>query len=94
MTSDRSLAYGRAMKILADLSASKLHADEEQAIRDAADALFFCEGLASDHEARRALDSLEELTDRLIENGRLLPETGGRLIADVQACGPLLPALR
>ena len=79
------------MKVIADLSASKLHANEEQAIRDAADALFFCENLTEDSEARRTLDALEQVLDHMVEADRLLPETAGRLIADVQACGPLVP---
>ena len=91
MTGDRSQAYGRVMKALSDLSGSKLHSTEEDTIRDAADALFFCEDLAADADARQALEALERLTDALIESERLLPETAGRLVADVQACGPLLP---
>jgi hypothetical protein len=91
MTSDRSQAYGRVTKLVDDLSGSKLHASEQQTIRDAADALFFCEDLSADIEARRALDALEELIDGLLESERFTPETAGRLQADVQSCGPLLP---
>lgn len=95
MTSERSQAYGRVTKLVDDLSASKLHPAEQQTIRDAADALFFCEDLAADAEARRALDALERLIDNLLESERFTPETAGRLQADVEACGPLLPiALR
>ncbi len=82
-------------KALADLGPSKLHANEQQIIRDAADALFFCEDLAADAEARRALDALERLIDNLLDSERFTPETAGRLQADVEACGPLQPvALR
>ena len=45
MTSERSQAYGRVTKLMDDLSASKLHASEQQIVRDAADSLFFCEDL-------------------------------------------------
>ena len=43
------------MKILRDLSESKLHADEQQTVREAADSLIFCENLADDHAAEQAL---------------------------------------
>ena len=92
MNSGRSQAYGRVVKALDDLSASKLHDAEQETIRTAADALFFCEDLSADAEARAAVGALEILVDSLIESERLLPETGGRLLADVQACGPVVPA--
>ena len=79
------------VKTLDDLSASKLHPAEQQTVRDAADALFFCEDLGGDSEAERALAALDELADRLASSQRLLPETADRLRADVQACGPLAP---
>lgn len=79
------------MKMLADLSASKLHPDEQDVVREAADALFFCEDLASDPPAEQALADLYELVDRLMESERLIPETAGRLTAAVEACGPLMP---
>ena len=91
MNSDRSLAYMRVVKTLDDLAGAKLHDDELQLFREAADSVLFCQNLATDAEARRALDSAEGLADRLIENGRMLPETAGRLLADLQSCGPLLP---
>ena len=91
VNSDRSLAYMRLVKTIDDLSGAKLHADEQQLIREAADSLLFCQSLATDAEARRGLDAVETLADRLIENGRMLPETAGRLLADLQSCGPLLP---
>ncbi len=80
------------MKMLEDLSASKLHPDEQDVVREAADALFFCEDLESDPAAEQALADLYELVDRLMESERLIPETAGRLTAAVEACGPLMPA--
>lgn len=94
MTSERSQAYGRVTKLVDDLSASKLHASEQQTIRDAADALFFCEDISADAEARRALDALESLIEGLLESERFTPETAGRLRADVEGCGPLPLAVR
>jgi hypothetical protein len=92
MTSERSQAYGRVTKLVEDLSASKLHASEQQTIRDAADALFFCEDLTADPDARVALDAVEGLIDRLVENERFTPETAERLRADLDGCGPMVPA--
>ncbi len=92
MTSERAQAYGRMVNTIQDLGATKLHTDEQQTVRDAADALFFCEDLAADRPAREALDAFHRLVDRLVESERLLPETAGRLAADVEACGPLVPA--
>jgi hypothetical protein len=92
MTSDRSQAYGRVTKLLDDLSASKLHPAEQQTVRDAADALFFCEDLSADTDARAALDALERLIDGLVESERFTTETADRLRADVEGCGPLQTA--
>ena len=92
MNSERAQAYGRVTKLVDDLSASKLHPAEQQTVRDAADALFFCEDLDTDVEARRALAAFEQLVDSMVENERFTPETGGRLQADVEACGPLVPS--
>ena len=80
------------MKTLTDLSASKLHADAQHVVREAADALFFCEDLASDPPAEQALVNFYELVERLLESERLLAETAGRLTAQVEACGPLVAA--
>jgi hypothetical protein len=94
MTSERAQAYGRVTKLVDDLSGSKLHPSEQQTIRDAADAMFFCEDLTADADARRALDALEQLIDGLLDSERFTPETAGRLQADVEGCGPLQPVAR
>ena len=80
------------MKALEDLSASKLHPAEQDVVREAADALFFCEDLASDPPAEQALLDFYELVERLLESERLSAETAGRLTAQVEACGPLVAA--
>jgi len=54
VTGERAQAYGRVVKRLDELSAGKLRPAEQQIVRDAADALFFCEDLASDLAAREA----------------------------------------
>ena len=84
MTSERSQAYGRVMKTLADIGPAKLHADEQELIRDAADALFFCE----DASAEQALNRVDELAGRLVDSDRLLAETADQLLRDLEDCGP------
>lgn len=91
VTCERAQAYGRVVKRLDDLSAGKLRPAERQIVRDAADALFFCEDLASDLAAREARAALHTLSDHLVESDRLLPETAEALVSDVEGCGPLAP---
>jgi hypothetical protein len=88
VTSDRSEAYGRVMKTLADLGVAKLHGPEEATLREAADCLFFCEDFAADASAHEALAKAGRLRARLVEAERLTPETLDRLLFDIQACGP------
>jgi hypothetical protein len=79
------------METIGDAEGTTLHAEEVQMIREAADALLFCEDLEADHAAVEALDAFHGLTDQLLENGRMTSERVGRLTADVEACGPLAP---
>jgi hypothetical protein len=72
------------MKTLADLGPAKLHADEQELIREAADALFFAE----DAGGEQALDRVDELAGRLVDSERLLPETADQLLRDLEDCGP------
>jgi hypothetical protein len=89
MTADRSRAYTELMAAVADLSAAKLHPDEQAAIREAADALLFAEDVTRDDEARAALDRADDVVERLVEAERLLPETGEALLDGIEACGPV-----
>jgi hypothetical protein len=89
MNSERAQAYGRVMKTIEDLGGAKLHADEQQIVRDAADALLFCEDLEADTSAEEALDAFHGLTEKLLDSDRISAETAGRITADVEACGPL-----
>lgn len=88
-TSERAQAYGRVMKKIDDLAGTKLHADEQQVIRESADAMIFCEDLSADPAAEDALARLYELSDRLVESDRILPETARGLVDDVEGCGPV-----
>jgi hypothetical protein len=89
MTSERANAYGRVIKTLETVGPTKLHAGEQEQIREAADALFFCEDLTADPQAADALDEVVELTERLTESGRWLPETAEAFLRDLEDCGPV-----
>jgi hypothetical protein len=84
MTSERAQAYGRVMKTLSDLGPAKLHDNEQELIRDAADTLLFAE----DSTATKALEDVDELATRLVDSGRLLDETAHRLLRDLEDTGP------
>ncbi len=82
MDNDRSLAYGRVVKTLADLGPAKLQAPEQHTIRNAADALLF------DGDAYDELAAVEDLAQQLVDAGRLSSERARKLVDDVAACGP------
>ena len=82
MDNDRSQAYGRVVKTLADLGPAKLQPAEQQIIRTAADALLF------DGDAYDELAAVEDLAQQLVDSGRLSAERARELVDDVAACGP------
>jgi len=84
MTSERSQAYGRVVKTLADLGPAKLHASEQDLIRDAADTLLFSE----DETAEQALSRVEDLLGNMVEADRILQETAEQLLRDLEDAGP------
>ena len=91
MTSERSQAYGRVMRILDEVGPAKLTESERERVRAAADTLFFAEDLGTDGEAREAVSDVTALARHLVESERWLDETARRLLQDVLACGPLQP---
>ena len=88
MTSERTQAYGRIIKTLEDIGPAKLHAAEEQRIRDAADNLFFAADL---EEARETLTDVDALAEQLVSSGRWSTERTTELVQNLQACGPVTP---
>jgi hypothetical protein len=90
MTSRRAQSYGRVMETLRSAGGSKLHAKEEEQLREAADALLFCDDIDAGPEAKIALDGVRELTRSLAGTGRWTPEAADRLLEDVAGCGPVL----
>jgi hypothetical protein len=85
MTSERTQAYGRVVRTLAELGPTKLHAAEQSRIRDAADTLIFAADLA---EARQSLLDMSRLAEHLVTSGRWREERVDRLVGDLIACGP------
>jgi hypothetical protein len=88
MNSQRSQAYGRVMKMLADIGASKLHAREVELVREAADTLLFASDVDGDLDAQGALEGVRDLAEQLVEADRWLFESADRLVHDVAECGP------
>ena len=88
MTTNRARAYGRVMTLIEQLGPAKLHADEQQAIREAADALLFSADVATDEDAKATLDHLDDVVQRLVDTELLTPETADAILDAVESCGP------
>jgi hypothetical protein len=78
------------METLRSVGDTKLLLDEQDQIREAADALLFCEDIDAGSEAKLALDRVRELARGLAGTGRWTPEAAERLLEDVAGCGPVL----
>jgi hypothetical protein len=88
MSPERTQAYGRVMHTLNELGPSKLLADEQERIRDAADTLIFAADLIEDPAAVEALGTVETLCTALVQSGRWTEITAARLSKDLRECGP------
>jgi hypothetical protein len=77
------------MRILDGPDGETLLPPELQSIREATDALFFCEDLESDEAAREAADEIADLAVDLVESGRWSEEAAEQLVSDVLATGPV-----
>jgi hypothetical protein len=86
MNSDRTQAYGRVVKTLDELGPTKLLADEQSRIREAADTLIFAADL---DEARASLEDVDALAEHLVASGRWSDERAKLLVEDILACGPV-----
>jgi hypothetical protein len=89
MNSARAQAYGRLMRTLEDDGPEQLRVDEQTLVREAADALVFCEALAEDDEARDGLTRVGDLAGDLVGSGRWGPDRAEQLLRDIEACGPM-----
>lgn len=90
MNSERTQAYGRIVKTLADIGPTKLHGDEQSVIRQAADTLVFAER-GDDVDVRAAVEDARGLAERLVSAGRWSDELADQLLDDLASCGPLTP---
>jgi hypothetical protein len=88
VTSERAKAYGRIMEIVQAEGPEALQPDERDLLREAADALLFCEDISLDDEAREALASAGDLTGTLVGDKRWDPLRAERVLQDLEACGP------
>jgi hypothetical protein len=88
MTPERSKAYGRLMKTVSATGEGALEPAEQEILREAADALFFCEDISLDDDARAALARVSDLTGQLVGAERWDPELAERVMEDLEACGP------
>jgi hypothetical protein len=91
MTSERAQAYGRLMRTVRDEGSDALAADEQALVREAADALLFCEDLSWDDEARDGLTRVGDLAGDLVGSGRWGPDRAEQLLRDIECCGPMAP---
>jgi hypothetical protein len=89
MTSDRAQAYGRLMQAMRAEGSEALEPAEQDILREAADALLFCEDLSWDDEARDGVTRVGELAGDLVGSGRWAPDRAEQLLRDIEACGPL-----
>ena len=76
------------MKIVSADGEGALEPAEQQTVRDAADALFFCEDIALDDDARDALTRVSDLAGQLVGSERWDPELAERVMEDLEASGP------
>jgi hypothetical protein len=87
MSPERTQAYKRVMRTLSELGPSKLLADEQERVRDAADTLIFSSGLSDEQAADDALANADELCRDLVASGRWERVTAARLAQDLRGCG-------
>jgi hypothetical protein len=88
VTPERSKAYGRLMQVIAATGEGALEPAEQEILREAGDALFFCEDIARDDDAREALARVNDLAGQLVGAERWDPELAEQVLQDLEACGP------
>ena len=76
------------MKVVSATGEGALQPHEQTLLREAGDALFFCEDIAQDDEARDALARVSDLAGDLVGTERWDPELAEQVLQDLEACGP------
>jgi hypothetical protein len=76
------------MKTVSATGEDALEPAEQEILREAADAMFFCEDIALDDDARDALARVSDLAGELVGAERWDPELAEQVLQDLEACGP------
>ena len=76
------------MKVVSTTGDAALEPAEQEVLREAGDALFFCEDIALDDDAREALSRVTDLTGQLVGSERWDPELAEQVLQDLEDCGP------
>jgi hypothetical protein len=76
------------MKVVSAEGDGALEPAEREILREAGDALFFCEDIALDDDARDALARVSDLAGQLVGAERWDPELAEHVLQDLEACGP------
>ena len=88
VTPERSQAYGRLMTVVSAEGDAALEPAEQELLREAGDALFFCEDIALDDDAREALSRVNDLAGQLVGAERWDPQLAEHVLQDLEECGP------
>jgi hypothetical protein len=88
VTPERSQAYGRLMTVISADGDAALRPAEQEILREAADAVFFCEDIALDEDARDALSRVSDLAGQFVGAERWDPEFAEQVLQDLEDCGP------
>ena len=76
------------MKVVSTTGDAALEPAEQELLREAGDALFFCEDIALDEDAREALSRVSDLAGQLVGAERWDPELAEQVLQDLEDCGP------
>jgi hypothetical protein len=76
------------MAVVSAEGEAALEPAEQEVLREAGDALFFCEDVALDEDAREALSRVSDLAGQLVGAERWDPELAERVLQDLEDCGP------
>jgi hypothetical protein len=76
------------MRTVSATGGGQLEPAEQEILREAADAMFFCEDITLDDDARDAVSRVSDLAGRLVGADRWDPELAERVMEDLEDCGP------
>jgi len=76
------------MTVVSAEGGAALEPAEQELLREAGDALFFCEDIALDDDAREALSRVNDLAGQLVGAERWDPELAEHVLQDLEDCGP------